>query len=372
MKIDKITIIVGLLLMVLMLFYIFGDTVGKMGATGEYATGTVLSIAPTESEAAEECDTAYKVHIKHDTGLFKGKEFDIEHFITQGSPYNLELATGDKILTVYDKQDGAEMFGIDEHFKAYKIMGLCVFLLIIIALISGVNGVKAMLALFVTMLIIFGYMAPQMIKGKPAIPLTVGCAAVIIVVNILIIAGKSKKALIAAIGCLSGVVLAGLFGWFSNWFLKLSGYTGDESSYLVMLSQKVNLKDILVCGVIIGALGAVMDVAISIASSLKEISIANPEYDSKDLFKSGMNIGKDIIGSMVNTLILAYTGASLSVILVFSMQQAEFPLIKIMNMDFICTEIVRSLSGLFGMVLSIPITAFVASIIYLRGREKVI
>ncbi|HPW58946.1 MAG TPA: YibE/F family protein, partial [Candidatus Rifleibacterium sp.] len=135
-----------------------------------------------------------------------------------------------------------------------------------------------------------------------------------------------------------------------------------------ILNANIDLRGIMISGIIIGALGAVMDVAISIASSLLEISLANPAYDRQKLFASGMNIGRDIIGSMVNTLILAYTGASLTLILVFAMQKEDFPLIKIMNMEFICTEVVRSLAGLFGMVLAIPITALIASFVYSRWR----
>ena len=163
---------------------------------------------------------------------------------------------------------------------------------------------------------------------------------------------------------------AGLFGWLTAILLKLTGYTGHESTYLQLLNAELDLRGLLVSGIIIGALGAVMDVAISIASSLLEISQANPGYDQRKLFESGMNIGRDIIGSMVNTLILAYTGASLTLILLFALQKEDFPLIKIMNMEFICAEVVRSLAGLFGMVLAIPVTAAVAAYVYTRNSRQ--
>ncbi|MEW6710164.1 MAG: YibE/F family protein, partial [Candidatus Riflebacteria bacterium] len=115
----------------------------------------------------------------------------------------------------------------------------------------------------------------------------------------------------------------------------------------------------------------VMDVAISIASAIQEVARANPSLTQKDLFSSGMNIGRDIIGTMVNTLILAYTGASLTLILVFAMQKEDFPLIKIMNMEFIGAEIVRSLAGLGGMVLAIPLTALVASYVFVETPKKI-
>lgn len=367
MKANIIIAISGLFLMSAVLFYVFGGT-----NTGIYSIAEIKHIEQAEDEETELNDKIYIVELEHITGDYKGQRMVIDHFETEGSVYKLDLKPGDIVLAVIEKHEDQLIVGIDEHYKSRKIMGLIILLLLIIALISGVNGVKAMLALFFTLIIIFGVMTHYLMAGVPPLPLTVICAALIVFVSILIIAGLTQKALIAGIGTLSGVILAGFFGWFSVIFLKLSGYSGDETAYLQILNSNVDLKGILVSGIIIGALGAVMDVSISIASALKEILIANPDYTKKEMFKSGMNIGRDIIGSMVNTLILAYTGASLSLILVFSMQREDFPLIKIMNMEFICTEIVRSLAGLFGMVLAIPITAFVGSIIYLHKGKRVV
>ncbi|MDD3000713.1 MAG: YibE/F family protein [Candidatus Riflebacteria bacterium] len=367
MKANVIIVIAGLVFMSAILFYVFGDT-----QSGIYSIAEIKYIEEAEHEETELNDKVYIVELEHVTGDYKGQRMVIDHFETEGSVYKLNLKPGDIVLAVVEKQEDQLIVGIDEHYKSRKIMGMAVFLLFVIALISGVNGVKAMLALFFTLIMIFGVMTHYLLAGFAPLPLTIICAAVIVLVSILIIAGFTKKALIAGIGTLCGVVLAGFFGWSSAIFLNLSGYSGDETTYLQILNSNVDLKGILVSGIIIGALGAVMDVSISIASSLKEIFIANPDYTKKEMFKSGMNIGRDIIGSMVNTLILAYTGASLSLILVFSMQREDFPLIKIMNMEFICTEVVRSLAGLFGMVLAIPITAFVGSIIYLHKDKRVV
>jgi uncharacterized membrane protein len=367
MKNNVITMVLGLALMIGVLFYTFGDT-----QAGFYSVARVQSMEEVANEAPDIMDKVYVVELEHLSGDRAGKVTTIDHFETPNSIYNIELKKGDKVLAVVEEQEDQLIVGVDEHFKSRKIMGLIVFLLLVIAAISGVNGVKAMLALFFTLIMIFGVMAHFLLNGAAPTLLTVICSGIIILVNIAIIAGLTKKALIAGIGTFSGVILAGIFGWLTILFLKLSGYSGNESTYLQMMDSSIDLRGLLISGIIIGSLGAVMDVAISIASALQELIIANPNYTSKDLFESGMNIGRDIIGSMVNTLILAYTGASLTLILVFAMQKEDFPLLKVMNMEFISTEIVRSLAGLFGMVLSIPVTAFVASIIYLRGSKKVV
>ncbi|MDD3146288.1 MAG: YibE/F family protein [Candidatus Riflebacteria bacterium] len=360
-KTSWLIIIVGLFFMFLLLFHVFGST-----HDGIYATARVKSIQQIESEDADSNEKTFSVQLDFLSGPFAGRTMDAEHFETPGSAYNLDLKQGETILAVAEKQEDQLIVGVDEHFKSHRLMFLSMVIIIVIALIAGVNGVKAMLALFFTLIIIFGVMARLLLQGVSPVPLAIVCSLAIIAINIVIIAGRTRKAFIAGAGTLCGVVLAGLFGWLAASLLKLNGYSGDESTFLQILNSSIDLRGIMISGIIIGALGAVMDVAISISSSLLEISLANPSYNRKKLFESGMNIGKDIIGSMVNTLILAYTGASLTLILVFAMQKDDFPLIKIMNMEFISTEVVRSLAGLFGMVLAIPITALVASFVYTR------
>lgn len=359
---NKIIIVAGLIFMFLLLFYVFGGT-----HDGMYATAVIKSIQqlPESEEGSQE--KIFAVELDFKSGPYAGQTLPAEHFEAPGSIYNMDLHEGQTVLAVAEKQEDQLMVGVDEHYKSRSLMYISMFLLIMIAVISGVNGVKAMLALFITLIIIFGFMARLLLAGWPPVPLAIVCAIIISTINLALIAGKTRKGLIALIGTFSGVMLAGLFGWVTSALLKLSGYTGHESTYLQILNAEIDLRGILVSGIIIGALGAVMDVAISISSSLLEISLANPGYDRKKLFDSGMNIGRDIIGSMVNTLILAYTGASLTLILLFAMQKEDFPLIKIMNMEFISAEVVRSLAGLFGMVLAIPLTALAASIIYTRA-----
>jgi uncharacterized membrane protein len=363
-KTNMLIIFLGITFMFLLLYHVLGGTYDGM-----YAVAEVKNIQQIESEDPESNEKVFAVDLDFKSGPYAGKTMQAEHFESPGSIYNLNLEKGQTILAVAEQQEDQLLVGVDEHFKSQRLMLLSMVIIIAIAGIAGVNGVKAMLALFFTLIIIFGVMARLLLKGVSPIPLTIGCSLIIVAVNILIIAGRTRKAMIAGIGTLSGVILAGIFGWAAAALLKLNGYSGDESTFLQILNSSIDLRGIMISGVIIGALGAVMDVAISISSSLLEISMANPLYTRARLFESGMNIGRDIIGSMVNTLILAYTGASLTLILVFAMQREDFPLIKIMNMEFICTEITRSLAGLFGMVLAIPITALVGSIIYTRHRD---
>ncbi|EKD83219.1 MAG: YibE/F family protein [uncultured bacterium] len=358
-------IIGGLLLMFAMLFYVFGGT-----HDGMYATAVIKSIVQQTEVDPESQEKVFAVDLEFMAGPYAGQTLSTEHFEAPGSAYNLDLEVGQTVLAVAENQEGQLITGIDEHYKSGKLLFISTLILLLIAGVAGINGVKAMLALFITLIIIFAVMARLLLSGWAPVPLAILSALVISTINLAFIAGRTRKGVIALIGTVSGVILAGLFGWMAAVLLRLTGYTGHETTYLQLLNAEIDLRGLLISGIIIGALGAVMDVAISISSSLLEISRANPGYDRKKLFESGMNIGRDIIGSMVNTLILAYTGASLTLILLFAIQKEDFPLIKVMNMEFICAEIVRSLAGLFGMVLAIPVTAAVGAWIYCMATVK--
>lgn len=359
--------LLGLAVLAGMLFASFGRT-----HQGAYSLADVKSIEEIEpSEEMEEGDRLFNVSLEIVSGPMTGQHVTVRHEETQSGIYNLPIEVGNRIVIwTGEEENGEKITGIDEFYKSRRILGLILFLIAIIIVISGSNGLKALFALAVTLIMLFAVLCGLLVKGYPPMLMGVATAVAITLCNMIIIAGWNRKALSAGIGTIGGTICAGLFAWIASGFLHLTGYTGHESQYLQLLEHNVDLKGIMVCGILIGALGAVMDVAISISSSMQEIRIANPSLTRDQLFNSGMNVGRDIIGSMTNTLILAYAGASLTLILVFSLQQEDFPLLKIMNMEFIASEIIRSIAGLFGMVLAIPLTAVIASHIFTSHDMK--
>jgi len=138
---------------------------------------------------------------------------------------------------------------------------------------------------------------------------------------------------------------------------------------LLYIPQNIHLdvQGLLFAGIIIGALGAVMDVSMSVSSAVEEVKKANPTLDAADLFRSGLNVGRDVMGTMSNTLILAYTGSSVPLLLIFMAYQES--LLKMINLDMIASEIVRALSGSLGMVMVAPLTAFIAGLLFERSRK---
>ena len=191
-------------------------------------------------------------------------------------------------------------------------------------------------------------------------------SAIVISLTFIIIGGLKKKTFTAALGTIGGVVLAGLVALLFNNWAKLSGWQ-EEAVFLSTSTEGINFnfRELLFAGIVIAALGACMDVGMSIASALDELKIQNPNMTWKELFKSGMNIGRDVIGTMTNTLILAYVGGTLNLILVFVAM--DFSLTDIINKEIIATDIMSALAGSMGVVFTIPVTAIVYA---LFNKEK--
>lgn len=189
-------------------------------------------------------------------------------------------------------------------------------------------------------------------------------------VTYIIIAGISSKSIGALIGTISGLFLAASISFIISRFAHINGITGDEINMLLYLPTEIqlDLRGLFLGGVIIGSLGAVMDVSISISSSIWEIKKNSPSISCKGLFISGMEVGKDIMGTMTNTLILAYTGASLPLLLIINAY--EFSFTRMINMEFIAIEFIRAMAGSIGLIVAIPATAIATSYFATRKDSK--
>ena len=181
------------------------------------------------------------------------------------------------------------------------------------------------------------------------------------VFTISLVGGPNRKSAAAMIGTVGGVLVAGILAVIVGNLIRVSGLAEQEAQMLLFIPQGIgfNFPGLLMSGIIIGALGAVMDVGMSIASAIAEVRHHNPTLSHTDLFWAGINVGRDIMGTMANTLILAYTGGALSLLLLVRAYEIEF--IRLINMDAIASEVLRALAGSIGLVAAIPITAQAAA-----------
>lgn len=314
-----------------------------------------------------EADIRYQ-HLKVEIldGNHKGEILTIRHTIERIMPGYYIFKPGDKLL-IRATEDGSgtlETVKIQEKVRdtqVYLIVSLFVVLLLII---GGFNGLKTLLSLIIAVaMIFFGYI-PLIIRGVNPILASLGISIPVVIITLVIISGRNIKTLVAIIGTSLGVIISGILAFIFGNFAHLTGLADDSSISLAYIPQFRNLdyKGILFGTILIGAIGAIMDVAISIASALYEISTLDKNITGKNMIISGMNIGKDMMGSMSNTLILAYVGTTLHLIILFIVYKIRF--IEIINLDSIATEIIRAMAGSIGLIITIPVTVVIGTAIY--------
>ena len=245
--------------------------------------------------------------------------------------------------------------------------GIFVFCLI---LFGGRKGINTIISLSLTCCAIFAFLIPSILSEKNIYVMSIITCIYVIAMMILLVIGFNKKAVAAMTGCAAGVIISGLIVVIMDKALFLTGIIDEHSRYLINLPGdiKINLKAIIFSGILIGAMGAIMDVAVSIASSLWEIKEKAKTITFNELFRSGVTIGRDIMGSMADTLILAYIGTSLTVVLILTVFSNS--LLGLFNSEMIAVEILQAMAGSIGILFSMPLTAFFCSVIYLKEKNK--
>lgn len=306
------------------------------------------------------------------SGKYKGQTFHVENGLSDNVAYNILVKKGDKVVVAIEEEgiNGEVEVFISDYSRGDYLLYLTLIFVVLILLIGRTKGVRAIISLTLTMGSIVYILLPLILKGVDPVPISIAISIGVTVITIFLVGGINSKSISAIIGTSIGVVIAGIISYVIGSQINLTGLSAEEATMLMYIPQEIsfNFSNLLFSGIILGALGAVMDVGMSISSSIDEIYKANNELTTKELFDSGMNVGKDIMGTMTNTLILAYAGTSIPLLLLF--MAYETSIVKIMNMDIIATEIVRSLSGSIGLILTIPITAIIASTLVKRDKEK--
>lgn len=311
------------------------------------------------------------------SGENKGDSVKAVQSIDSSLPFNgtVEIKEGDKILLIYTSIEGMEEiieqeFQFMEFVRTDKLLILGVLFILFLLLFGHKKGVNTLLSLGFTCVAVFAVFIPAILSGKNIYVSSILICVYTIIMTYLIINGYNRKTFAACLGCLGGIALSGLLTVIMDKILVLTGILSEESIYLTYLPTEVSmdLKAIIFAAIIIGAMGAIMDVAMSISSSLWEVKDTAEAASFDMLLRSGMNIGRDIMGTMANTLILAYIGSSLSVILLLTVYSTS--LLYLLNLEMIIVEILQALVGSFGILLTIPLTSFICSIIYTKIRRN--
>jgi len=315
------------------------------------------------------------IHLKILTGELKGEERVALFSGESDLPEEMHYKVGNKVfvgISPTAEVNSTEYISIYDIDNTVPITILIILMIISIIAVGRLKGVASLVALTITVLLLFFVLIPLTLKGYPPLPIAVIISIISIAITLPLIAGFKTKTLAAILGAASGIIFSSILAIISGWMLHLSGMlTNEMLSVFYVAENNINLKGLVLAGMIISALGAIMDICISIASSTAEIYNANSEISQRDAFKSVLNIGTDILGSMVNTLILAYVGSSLSLILLISIKfQPGMPFQMVLNYNPVLNEITKSIIGSIGMFISIPLTALISVKLYSKKAKK--
>ncbi|WP_158408876.1 YibE/F family protein [Peptoclostridium acidaminophilum] len=309
-------------------------------------------------------------------GPHKGEKIRAEHelnFSSGGEYKNVKLSKGDEVLLYLEENEAGEVenaYVAEIARDKYLIYLTAVFVIALIA-VGRMKGLKAILSLVLTAFSVIKILLPAILKGwDPVIVSVVVCVGVISA-TMLIISGFNRKTFSAVLGTAGGVIAAGAVALIIGSLANLTGFGNDETQMLMYIPQDVQLdfKGLLFAGIIIGTMGATMDVGMSIASAMHEIKENSPQIKTSALIRAGMNVGRDTMATMANTLILAYAGGSLHLMLL--LMAHETPFVHIINWDMIASEVLRAIAGSIGIIFAIPITAFASAFVEKdKSKEK--
>lgn len=303
-------------------------------------------------------------------GKWKGQEIIFDGTELDVISKNL-YKKGDKVIVSHSQDsDGNDYYYVTDFVRQGKLYLLAIIFVLIILLTGKWRGLRAILGLAFSFLIILKLIIPQILNGHNPLLISLLYSLLIIIVSTYLVYGLNKKSSVAVMGTFAGIAIVGIFSVIFTNLTKLSGFAEEETVYLVgLMGGDINLQGLLLAGFIIGALGVLDDITVSQVSTVQEINAANPNLSRSEIYKKAMRVGVDHIASMVNTLFLAYAGAALPLLLLFSFKQEPFLTFgQVINHEIIATEIVRTLVGSIGLALAVPITTFLAAYFYKKNK----
>ena len=291
------------------------------------------------------------------TGRYSGTQMMADN--TVGPIYGQPLETGDRVtvgLSTY--ADGTVRCYVHEYDRSGALILMLAAFVLVTVLVGGKVGAKSLVSLGLTVAALIWILLPLLLKGWPTVPTTFLVAVLVTVASFTILGGVDKKTVCACIGTLAGIGLATLFGMAAQALLRMDGYRQEYAEALLQLRQTgehmIGISGLVTAGVIISALGAVMDVAMSISSAVQELKRVNRHLTSRELLRSGMNIGRDMVGTMTNTLILAILGSGLTLIVyIYSLGLQPW---QLLSSAYMSLEAISAIASSAGVMLAVPVT----------------
>lgn len=310
-----------------------------------------------------------KVRVKMLTGVLKGEELDVTS--SSGYLFGAACTVGMKVIVMQSVAGKTTIASVYSQDREWVIYIFALLYLLALCIIGGKQGIKGCLGLIFTFFCVIFVYLPLVYLGYSPFWSAVFICFLTTLVTMYLIGGPTKKTCAATLGTLAGVVLAGISAWCFSKASGISGYNVSDIETLMTLwnTNRIQVGGLLFSGLLISCLGAVMDVAMSISSAIDEIYKQNSSLTRKELFKAGMRVGRDMMGTDSNTLILAFAGSSVSTLLLD--YAYDLPYQQIINSNNIGIAIMQGLAGSFGIVLSVPLTVLICTILFHRKETAV-
>lgn len=360
------------LILISILFFAVPAFCLQQGEILKSQTGKVLSVENLAEKVLPENggikQVKQSVEVEILTGEKKGEKVIIDNMLMGNPAYDIALKKGDKVILHAEKTTGGVNFFIADKQRVNTLYFLSGIFCILVLIIGRKRGFFSLLSIFFTLALVFWALTPMILSGINPILATVLVCIISTIGTIYIVGGFNYKSTSAVLGTGSSLVFAGILSLIVIKTASLTGFSSEESMFLFTAHPKLNFTGVLASAMIIGALGALMDIGMSIASTINELFESNRLMSVRELFNSGMNVGRDIIGTMANTLILVYLGGSLSLVLLSD----NIDLQKFFNLNQVATEISAALIGSIALVLCVPATAVIASFLVRKTKQKAI
>ncbi len=302
-------------------------------------------------------------------GEYKGISMEMDYGKRQILSNAVYLRTGDTILvTIGARPDGALTVYFVDFVRASSLLWLTIIFVAVILAISRWKGLRSLLSLVFSLMVIIGYIIPHILAGEDPLWVSIIGSVILLGVTLYLTYGWNLKTHAAVISMIFVLLITGTLAGLFVFFTRLTG-SGDENALFLiqMLNAQINLRGLLLGGMIIGALGVLDDLVTTQASAVFELHHANESLGFRPLFQSAMRIGQDHVAATVNTLVLAYAGGALPMLLMFSLGRGNYGFL--INFEFIAEEIVRTLVGSLGLVTAVPLTTAIAILFALRANS---
>lgn len=351
-------------LLLVTIFILIAGFYNEVFAQSDNTLGT-LNYEGVVEEVLENCRNEnggyyQKLRVRITRGDLTGNDYIVENGLGD-TPVTQEYKKGDRVvLTGYSSEDGETVLFLDDYVRRSNLLSLFLIFVVMAVFIGGTRGFTSLLGMVVTFFLIFWMVLPRVSAGGSPIINVFLFSFISIPITFYLSHGFNKKTHVAIAGTLISLVFTVLLSVFYVNASKLTGFTSDEASFLQILKgQDFNMRGILLAGIIIGMLGVLDDITVSQSAVVFQLKQVNKDLGFIDLYKRSMDVGKDHIASMINTLIMVYTGASLPLLLLFTDSSHTFS--QVINYEIVASEIIRTLIGSIGLILAVPVTTFIAA-----------